>query len=117
MPEYLMFIVDDEKEREAVPEAEFQAAYAKVRAWWDEHEKAGHFIPNAGRRLDTSTTATTVRVADGGVSVTDGPFLESKELVGGFGILDVPDMESAVEIAKSWPGLPVALELRPVRVS
>lgn len=115
MPEFLMFIVDDEKEREAVPTAEFEAAYAKVRAWWDEHEQAGHFVPGAGRRLAISDKAATVRIDGGGVSVTDGPYMESKELVGGFGILNVADINAAIEIAKSWPGLPVALELRPMR--
>jgi hypothetical protein len=47
------------------------------------------------------------------VIVTDGPFAETKEVIGGFAILNVPDMDAAVELAESWPGA-AALELRPV---
>lgn len=114
MPEFLMFIADNEKEREALPEAEFAASYAKVGAWWEEHERAGRLVAGAGRRLQPSSTARTIRVEHGKAAVTDGPFVETKELIGGFGIISAPDMDAAVDLAKSWPGLPVALELRPV---
>lgn len=115
MPEFLMFISHDEDEAEAKSPAEIGAAYAKVGAWWEEHERAGRFVPGAGRRLHHTRKARRIRTGRGAVTVTDGPFIETKETVGGFGILTVPDMAAAVEIAKSWPGLPVTLELRPVR--
>ena len=114
MPEFLMIIADDEKEREALPESEFAASYAKVGAWWGEHEAKGRILAGMGRRLQPSRTAKTVRVETGKAQVTDGPFAETRELIGGYGIIEAPDMESAVEMVKTWPGLPVAIELRPV---
>jgi len=114
MPEFMMFIIDNEEERAALPESAFAEAYAKVGAWWEEHEKAGHFVPNAGRRLQGSATARTVAADNGHASVTDGPFVETKEVIGGFGIMKAKDIDEAVEIAKTWPGLPVKLEIRPV---
>jgi hypothetical protein len=117
MPEFMMFIIDNEEERDALPASEFADAYAKVGAWWDKHEKAGHFVPEAGRRLQRASESRTVAVGDGAASVTDGPFVETKEAIGGFGILIADDMDEAVAIAKTWPGLPVKLEIRPVRTA
>lgn len=114
MPEFLMFIADDEQARERLPKEEFAAAYARVGAWWQEHERAGRFVAGGGRRLQLTKTAKTVRVERGRGLVTDGPFAETKEAIGGFGILNVPSMEAAVELVKGWPGLPVAIEVRPV---
>jgi len=114
MPEFLMFIAEDPKERAGISEEEFAAGYGRVSAWWQEHERAGRFVAGAGRRLDTGEAAKTVRVGESRAAVTDGPFAETKELVGGFGIINATDMAAAVEVAKSWPGLPVTLELRPV---
>jgi hypothetical protein len=115
MPEFLMFIADDEEGCEQLPKEEFAASYAKVGAWWQEHELAGRLVVGGGRRLQLTRTAKTVRVERGKALVTDGPFAETKEAIGGFGILNMPSMEAAVELVKSWPGLPVVIELRPVR--
>lgn len=116
MPEFIMFIADDEREREALPAAEFAASFAKVGAWWAEHERAGRIVAGSGRRLQLTATAKTVRVANPRAVVTDGPFAETKEAIGGYAILNVADMAAAVDLVRSWPGLPVAIELRPVRI-
>ena len=115
MPEFLMFICDDEVERAKLPAEAFAASYAKVGEWWGKHEAAGRIVAGMGRRLQATTTAKTVQVDAGTALVTDGPFAETKEQLGGFGILNVPDMAAAVELVKSWPGLPVSIEVRPVR--
>ena len=47
-------------------------------------------------------------------TVTDGPFVEGKEMVGGYGILDVPDLDAALALASSWPGAATTLEIRPI---
>jgi hypothetical protein len=114
MPEFLMFIADVEADREGLPKEQTAASYAKVGAWWQQHEEAGRFVAGAGRRLQVTRTAKTIRAGAGKAVVTDGPFAETKEAIGGFGILNAPDMAAAVELVKSWPGLPVAIELRPV---
>ena len=46
--------------------------------------------------------------------MTDGPFAETKEAIGGFGLINAPDMQAAVELVKTWPGLPITIEIRPV---
>jgi hypothetical protein len=114
MPEFLMFIADDRDERARRSEQEVAANLEQVGAWWAEHERAGHFVAGAGRRLELGHTAKTVRLRGGRSTVTDGPFAETKEVIGGFGVINAPDMAAAVEIARTWPGLPVTLELRPV---
>lgn len=58
--------------------------------------------------------ARTVRWRNGRPLVTDGPFIEAKESVGGFGVIDVPDLETALEIASTWPAPGHAVEVRPL---
>jgi hypothetical protein len=115
MPEYVMFIADDMEKRAQMTEDEFAETLPKVFAWFDEQVKAGRVVEGAGRRLQTNG-AKTVRVDGSRSVVTDGPFVETKELIGGFAVLNVPDMAAAIEVAKSWPGAATALELRPVMV-
>ena len=116
MPEFMMLIADVEKTRAGLPPAEIAASYAKVGQWWEAQEKAGRIKAGFGRRLQPSATAKTVRVEAASASVTDGPFIESKEVVGGFAIIDAPTIDDAVAMVKTWPGLFVAIELRPVLV-
>ena len=88
-----------------------QAVYKKVYEWFGEH---GDKIADAGAELQSVETATTVK--HGGV-VVDGPFNEAKEVVGGFSVIDVPDMDAAVALVKTWPHLElpgVAVEIRPM---
>lgn len=117
MPEFVMLIANSGERFAAAGEAEIAQSTAKVIAWFDEHTRAGRFVEGAGRRLESPDTAKTVTIDDGRAVVTDGPFAESKEQVGGYAVLDMPDMSAAVEFVKSWPGLPgTRLELRPVFV-
>jgi hypothetical protein len=63
------------------------------------------------------TTATTIRVRNGKVTITDGPFAETKEQLGGYYVLDVPDLDAAVEWAAKLPNAPRgSIEVRPVMV-
>jgi hypothetical protein len=74
-------------------------------------------VAGAGRRLLAPDTAKTVAIDNGPPLVTDGPFVETKEQIGGYAVLDVPDMAAAVELVKTWPGLPgTKIEIRPVFV-
>jgi hypothetical protein len=69
----------------------------------------------AGEGLDGPGTATTVRTSGGRATIHDGPFAEAKEQLGGFYIVDVPDLDAALEIARKVPlGADGAVEIRPI---
>jgi hypothetical protein len=115
MPEFMMILCDVEGEKEAtLPPEKIRAHYERVSKWWTEHEKAGRIVSGVARRLQRTSTAKTVRVGGGRIVVTDGPFAETKEQFGGFGILNVPDMQAAIDLVSTWPGLAETIEIRPV---
>ena len=79
--------------------------------------RRGRHARRQRRRAAPGHTATTVKYGDDGPVVVDGPFNEAKEIIGGFTVLDVPDMDAAIAITKSWPMLDlpgVAVEIRPM---
>jgi hypothetical protein len=65
-------------------------------------------------QLQPPATATTVVIANGRSTLIDGPYLESKEGIGGYGVLEVPDLDAAVDLARTWPLPGSRIELRPV---
>jgi hypothetical protein len=89
---------------------EAMADYAKAGKWFEDYSKAGKVV--GGHELQGPSTATTISRKDGKVTVTDGPFIESKEVIGGFAIIEVRDLDEAIALAKEWPGGPV--EIRPI---
>ena len=93
-----------------LPEAEQQAVYADYKAV---NETAG-VTPGFG--LDDPTTATTVRVQDGRTLTTDGPFVETKEALGGYLIFEADDLDAAIELAGKIPAASMggAIEIRPL---
>jgi hypothetical protein len=69
-----------------------------------------------GEALEDVTTATTVSVRNGQRIVTDGPFAETKEVLGGYYLIDVPGLDDAIEVASRIPGAQVGrIEIRPIR--
>lgn len=103
MPKYaLLFIGNDEASKDWKPE-ELQKLYAKAGEWFGTNQQ----VIRGGEELKPAQSARTVRKKgyrpDGAVVVTDGPFIESKEQIGGFAIVEVADMKAAVELAKTWP--------------
>ena len=111
MPTYVLMLLDDEA-WEKQSKDEMKRSYAAINTWVDELRKKG--IMKGGEELQSKHTATTVRRNNGAISVTEGPFIESKEHVGGFMMIEVPDLVAAIAIAKSWPGGDV--EVRPIVV-
>jgi hypothetical protein len=105
----LMFISDDSNWDPSKPET--QAAYKRIGEWFEEHTKSGKIT--GGEELKSTNTATTVRQRNGKITVTDGPFAESKEAIGGYALVDVKDLDEAVAMAKTWPALS-AIEIRPL---
>ena len=109
MAKYALLYFSDEAASQPSPESE--EVYADIFKWFEDHHRAGHFV-DGGEELAGTNTATTIRNANGKVTVVDGPFVEAKESVGGFSIIEAPDMAAALEIAKTWPGHGV--EVRPI---
>jgi hypothetical protein len=112
---YMMLIAGSEEAWAGHSKEELDAIYGRIAAWWDEQSTAGRVVD--GHELQPSSTATTVRIgADGSTTVTDGPYVEAKETIGGYGILDVADLDEALAVAASWPGVSDVLEIRPIVV-
>ncbi|MGH2418115.1 MAG: YciI family protein, partial [Candidatus Limnocylindria bacterium] len=108
---YMMLITGTESDG-GVDEERSTAVYQRIVEWWNGHEQAGHIVE--GHQLEPSSTATTMRVQpDGGTIVNDGPFAEGKEMIGGYAVLDVADLDEALALAASWPA-PSTLEIRPI---
>lgn len=107
---YVMFFAGSGDMAE-VPEGARNQVYAEIGQWWEKHSSAGKLV--GGEELQPATTATTIRFEGDGTVVTDGPFVESKEQVGGYGVLDVDDLDEAISIARTWPARGI-VEIRPV---
>jgi hypothetical protein len=104
----------DEALWQTLPPEEMDRIMGEIDAWWSEHAAAGRIV--GGERLQGGSTATTFRITNGNLQTIDGPFIEAKEEVGGFGVLEVPDLDTALAIAKTWPALQVegeSIEVRP----
>jgi len=105
----LALIYGDEGRWDSFDEDERNAVYAKYRAFG---ESAGDKVVG-GAELASTRTATTVRVRDGETLVTDGPFAETKEQLGGFYVLECKNLDEAVELAAQIPGASTgAIEVR-----
>ena len=102
---YAFTIYGDEGQRAAASEEDQQAMSQAYGAVSQEMEEKGVLV--AGEGLYPTQTATTVRFKDGNPIVTDGPFIESKEVIGGFAIVQVKDLDEALEMAKAWRAGPV----------
>ena len=104
---YLCLVYLDEKLLDAVPDHECKANGDALR-------DSGHYI--AAEALQAVHTATTVRVRNGRMSITDGPFAETKEQLAGFYLVDAKDLNEAIQLAAKIPPARVgSIEVRPVR--
>jgi hypothetical protein len=112
---YAFTIYGDESQRESATAEQREEMSKAYAALTQEMEEKGVMV--AGEGLYPTATATTVRVRDGERDVTDGPFAETKEALGGFYVLDVKDLDEAIEWAAKIPGSQVgSIEVRPVMV-
>ena len=111
----IMFTTTPELDAAVSPEHAEQA-YRRTYDWFGTHSKV---MTKSGAQLQPVATATTVSYGSGGPVVADGPFSEAKEVIGGFQVIDVPDLDAAIAIVKTWPLLElpgVAVEIRPIVV-
>lgn len=110
---YLLMIADEEAVWDAMPAAEQERLLGEYNAFHEELTKAGAFVD--GARLRPIATATTVRVRGDEVSTTDGPFAETKEQFGGYYLIDVPDLDTAIHWAAKIPSAKIgSIEVRPL---
>jgi hypothetical protein len=101
MTKYALLYIDDGEEYQTAPTPEQQKVYADIFKWFETNDDK---FAGPGAELQPTRTATTIRKKGGKVTVVDGPFIESKESVGGYSVIDVPDRAAAIALAKTWPG-------------
>jgi hypothetical protein len=98
---------------EYMSESEAAQHFEDYRRFIDEIKRSGHFV--GANRLKPVDTATTLRVRDGRVTVTDGPFAETKEQLGGYFVIEARDLDEAVAVASRIPGARIGcVEVRPI---
>ena len=113
MAQYMLLIYSPTEGRPS-PE-EMQAEFPRWMEYTQALRDAGVMV--AGDPLEGADTATTVRVRDGETILSDGPFAETKELLGGFYTIDVPDLDAALKWAAKMPNIAYgSVEVRPVMV-
>jgi hypothetical protein len=111
---FMFTIYHDEKVLDAMPEKEMHALVDSAIEYAEELQRSGHYI--ASNALQRAETARTIRVRADQVSTTAGPFAETKELLGGFFLVEAKDMDEACAVAARFPPARVAvIEIRPVQ--
>ena len=115
---YVNFLGDEgaARVREAYPGSTWQRLTAIKRRYDPSNFfRLNHNIPIAAEPLQSVRTAATVRVRGGKVAITDGPFAETKETVGGFFLINAKDMNEATQVAAKWPSARLgSIEVRPI---
>ena len=111
---FMFVIYHDENVLDAMPEKEMQALVDSAIEYAEEIRRSGHYI--ASDALQRTQTARTVRIRAGKASTTVGPFVETKEQLGGFFVIEAKDMDEACAVAARFPPARVAvIEIRPVQ--
>ena len=112
---YLCLIYNDEKNMNSQTKAQLDGIMQEYFAFTEDIRKSGHYV--AGEALQDTPTATTVRVRNGKLSSTDGPFAETKEQLGGFYLIEARDLNDAIQIAAKIPSARTgSVEVRPIEV-
>jgi hypothetical protein len=108
----VLLFVDTEQfanDLQAMGPAERERAYQRAEEWFATHARN----IRGGKKLRSPETATTVRLDGAEPVITDGPFVEGKEVVSGYAEVEVADLDEALRMVKTWPGCPV-IEIRPL---
>ena len=110
---YLCLIYENEKDFETMSPADGEAIMNEYFVFTDGIRRSGQYV--AGEALQPTPTATTVKVRNGKVSTTDGPFAETKEQLGGFYLIEAKDLNEAIQVAAKIPSAKHgSIEVRPV---
>ena len=112
---YLCLIYDEEKQFATMPKEQLDAMMGEYGAFTEDIKKSGHYV--GGDALQPTSAATTVRVRNGKVSTTDGPFAETKEQLGGYYLINAKDLNDAIQVAARIPSARIgSIEVRPIMV-
>lgn len=110
MKRYLLSVY--QPDGDPLPQEALSRVMADVDAWNRELKAAGAWVFDAG--LHPASTATVVRLQDGEVLITDGPFVEAKEHIGGFSVIQAPDLDAALEWTRKLArATTLPIEVRP----
>jgi hypothetical protein len=111
--QYLLLIYDDEKIWHNMPKPELDQLGGEYMTFTNEIKASAHH--RAGEALQPTHTATTVRVRNGKITTTDGPFAETREQLGGFYLIEAKDLDEATKIAARIPSARLgSIEIRPL---
>jgi len=110
---YLCLAYEEEDKLNALSPGEWDVLRRETLDYVEALRQSGHLIVT--HPLQSVRTAATVRVRQGGLAVTDGPFAETKETLGGFFLIEARDRQEAVELASRWPSARIgSIEVRPI---
>jgi hypothetical protein len=111
---YLCMVFYDEKNLNGLSATDLQALDDESLSYDETLRKRGHLI--AAQALESVQAATTVRLKNGKVSVTDGPFAETNEQIGGFILIEAQDLNEAIQLAAKMPPIRLGgVEVRPIK--
>lgn len=111
--QYLLLIYESETQWNAIGETDRQKIYKEYMDLVQELQKQGKY--KGGHQLQPVATATTARIREGKKLITDGPFAETREQLGGYFLVDATDLDDALSIASRIPGARIgSIEVRPV---
>ena len=110
---YLCLIYDNEQTIDAMPAGESERFMGEYFSFTNDIRAQGHYV--AGEALQSVRTATTVRVRNGSIVTTDGPFAETVEQLGGFYLIEARDLNEAIQVASRIPSARIgSIEVRPI---
>ena len=112
--QYLLMCCFDEQAWERIPETQRASIMQEYATWVDAAASSGHYV--SGGKLKATASSTTLRAKNGKPVITDGPFAETREQLGGYHLLDCKDLDEALALAGRIPTLRVGgtIEVRPV---
>ena len=111
---YLLLCCHEEKKLDSMPESECDALMEETMVYCEALKKSGHLL--AVDQLEPIQTAMSVRTRNGKLSVTDGPFAETKEQLGGYFLISARDLNEAIQVASKFPSVRFGtIEVRPVK--
>ena len=114
MPQFLVLIYNDDNLLQAMPAGAFDQTMHACFMHADELQAQGKLLQSV--QLEAASAGRTVRIRSGRSSVVDGPFAETKEMLGGFNLIEAADLDEAVRIAAEFPWAETGcIEVRPVR--
>jgi hypothetical protein len=110
---YLCLVYNEEAKINALPRSEYEQIVKEVLEYREVLKKSGHYIMSSP--LQPVASATPIRVREGKVSMTDGPFAETREQLGGFYLIEAADLDDALRVASKMPPARIgSIEVRPL---